>query len=243
MSNRAIELISDRNLGGLCQYIESNISCLSDMKVMQAILELFNEDPEFASNLLQACPVVGTEDGYGDTLLHYASRWDFPHSIKQLINQGFDIDYPNNGFQSPLFHASQASAQELIHLGASVNLQDINNRTALSYAVEYEQYDLAELLLLHGADVNLVDDYDKTVIFYAVENENIEMIDLLAKHGADFHVIDRNNLTPLAFSRGFNNPLLTKHITQLSSITRQLSRISLFTRYNQLFSYARHLMA
>ncbi len=77
MSNRAIELISDRNIRGLCQYIKSDQDCLSNIHVMQAILALFDEDLAFASNLIKACPVLRTEDGHGDTLLHYASRWDF----------------------------------------------------------------------------------------------------------------------------------------------------------------------
>jgi hypothetical protein len=80
--------------------------------------------------------------------------------------------------------------KSLVENGVDVNKLDNDMYTPLFYAVENNQYEIAEYLLEHGADPNA--DYTVTlgpgqsvpIIDVALYHDNIEMIDLLLKYGA-----------------------------------------------------------
>ena len=65
------------------------------------------------------------------------------------------------------------TAEILINNHASVNIQDNFGNTALHYAFENEEFELAEYLIKNGADENLVNEDGQTPVMmtpYYVED-------------------------------------------------------------------------
>lgn len=94
---------------------------------------------------------------------------------------------------------------ELIKNGEDVNATDENGVTALHWAVLYDRYGTAKLLLENGANVN-VKEHSKAGGFcgwgwyplhLALRNENREIIRLLIDHGADVNAPRTDGWTPL----------------------------------------------
>jgi ankyrin repeat protein len=85
---------------------------------------------------------------------------------------------------------------ELIALGCDVNRQ-VDNKFPICLACEYNQYEIAEMLIRHGADVNQFDFYDQSALIYAVDSASLEVIKLLIKNGASVSICDSNGMYPL----------------------------------------------
>lgn len=108
---------------------------------------------------------------------------------KELANGG-NINFQNNAafHQTPLMAACQhdnlEAAQELITKGANVNLQDEDERTALTYTALSKNHgkaaDIAQALIDAGASVTLTDNLKKTPLEHAFEEGNLPVaIELL----------------------------------------------------------------
>lgn len=78
-------------------------------------------------------------------------------------------------------------------------LEDLNmfldGRTALGYAVSYNNIEIATFLLANGADPNLSENRADTYtpLMWAAEGNMLEMIQLLLENGADVHRKNKNN--------------------------------------------------
>ena len=79
--------------------------------------------------------------------------------IKNLIEQGIDVNSKNRFQMSPLEVACKSGNMEIIKLlishGAKINEKMANDRTALMYALsDGNNYEMVEYLLQNGAEVN-----------------------------------------------------------------------------------------
>lgn len=70
-------------------------------------------------------------------------------------------------------------SQVLLEAGASPNVGDNNNNTALHYAAGYGQADIVKLLLDHKADVSAKNEEGKTAKEVAELNEQKAVVALL----------------------------------------------------------------
>ncbi|KAF5722922.1 ankyrin 3 [Fusarium mundagurra] len=154
---------------------------------------------------------------------------------KQIIDGGAGIDLIDNQGQSALLLAvklkAEAQARLLIDSGAHTDVSDTrNHRTALSYAVSSQYYDIisfpqghpttellyhsqdlppsiAEALLIRGAAVDRHDINGRTPLSYAAgASVSADFVSLLLSHGANVDRADNNGRTPLSYaasSHGF----------------------------------------
>ena len=89
--------------------------------------------------------------------------------------------------------------QQLLNSGADPNVEDYANHTALYYAAEKGQFNIAKLLLEKGAKVNHKS--GDSALLWACHFGHVDIVKLLIENGADVNAkrsID--NSTPLSFA-------------------------------------------
>ena len=98
------------------------------------------------------------------------------------------------------------SVRELINQGADINQRDDNGRTALMFAVVNRHYKTMKVLLEHGADVNARSNKGGTALMGAAMAGELSMIQALLDKGADLdarlHETNESAAT-LAASHGY----------------------------------------
>ncbi|KAJ8917848.1 hypothetical protein NQ315_010761 [Exocentrus adspersus] len=76
--------------------------------------------------------------------------------VKYLVEHGADINRPNYNGGTCLINSVQSASlcEFLLSSGADVNARDIQNKTALHYAIQEHRLETTKLLLRNGADYN-----------------------------------------------------------------------------------------
>ena len=87
--------------------------------------------------------------------------------------------------------------KSLIKKGADVNAKYLLGMTPLHLALEFDYFEMAELLIKNGADVNAKGNINMTPLHLALEFDYFEMAELLIKNGADVNAKGNINMTPL----------------------------------------------
>ena len=103
-----------------------------------------------------------------------------------------------------------------------INYIDSYNKTALHYAVENNDYDMAKLLLENGANPNVRNNYSRrTPILLAIDNNNYDMVELLLDHDSNPNRIglhkDRNVLQN-ALRKNANNEIVKLIASKIKNI-------------------------
>ena len=108
------------------------------------------------------------------------------------------------------------SVRELINQGADINRRDDSGRTALMFAVVNRHYETMKLLLEHGADVNARSKQGGTALMGAAMAGELSMVQALLDKGADLdarpHDTNESAAT-LAASHGYDE--IARLLTQI----------------------------
>jgi ankyrin repeat protein len=198
----------------------------------------------FISLSLMAMVTLGMDQGQKDRSLIDAILDGNAEQVKKLIKSGANIndtyevitsDYRKYGilpkYWTPLmFAASKANTQiadMLIEHGAQVNQLDVNRRSPLSIAVEWnDEGPMIKLLIKAGADVNVK--YwnqtgplgriylPSTPLIAAIKKNNNYLVDLLLTNGAQV------DATSMRFADQQKNPEIIKTIEAYLSFWQKL---------------------
>ena len=121
----------------------------------------------------------------------YKDRDDEPDIVKLMIESGANVNARDHcdGY-SAIFRVVRNGSIEtlriLIEAGADVNAKDIDNSTALMWAIYNEDPNVVYLLLKAGADVNVRNEDDMTaMVLAALQCDDPETITELISAGAD----------------------------------------------------------
>ncbi|GBP36279.1 BRCA1-associated RING domain protein 1 [Eumeta japonica] len=94
----------------------------------------------------------------GETALHVACRLGKIEKVKELLNQGANVNTKDNAGWTPLHEVVQNGKLELLRLllehKALINVPGQSNETPLHEAIRYSHEDIVEELIKHGADIN-----------------------------------------------------------------------------------------
>lgn len=156
--------------------------------------------------------------------LHVCAWYGLSWIIGELRHEYIDIDVREHTYgQTPLMYACRAGyaevARELLSLGADVNAISGRGRTALFEAVELDQEDVVELLLLqNNINVNAVDakQSNRTALMLAADLGHSNILDLLLVHAnidANHQDMYGKTALSLATAKGYKhivNTLLEK---------------------------------
>ncbi len=124
----------------------------------------------------------------GNTKLHIAIEKNNFTDVKNIIEQGPDINIINKQGSSPVHTAVKFERIEIAKLlldnGALVDIKDSDGISPLNTAVIFEQSEMVSLLIEKGADVNSKTKQGWTPLHNAVYCNNAEITMLLLKKGA-----------------------------------------------------------
>ncbi|XP_043961968.1 serine/threonine-protein phosphatase 6 regulatory ankyrin repeat subunit A-like [Gambusia affinis] len=127
----------------------------------------------------------------GTKILLDAMSKDKVHLARFVLDalNGEIVDSTADGAQTPLISSvllpdsqNRCKFMELLlHRGASVNYQDGNGRTALSYACEKGYLDAVKILVQNGADPELLDSWGNTPLIYAAVADHTLVVEFLVR--------------------------------------------------------------
>ena len=86
----------------------------------------------------------------GDTPLHWAARLGHEDVVKQLINEGAELNSTNSWGRTPLYQAVQGGNKDvvklLVDIGADQNIADEKGKTPLTLAREKHDFNIVKIL-------------------------------------------------------------------------------------------------
>jgi ankyrin repeat protein len=132
----------------------------------------------------QTIPDVEAEE----TPLHWAAEHGLTTIVERLIENGAEVDAPDQFGRRPLHRAVPYVdvVELLIAAGADVNTPDMFGRTPLHWALQYP--DTVALLIAEGADITAEDFLGDTplerTLRYGTRSRNMVVINLLLDAGA-----------------------------------------------------------
>ena len=141
---------------------------------------------EFIQVLIEKGALINVQDKYGLTPLHLACFNGHKNVVDYLLNP--------NLFNESNEKKRDENGNEII--GASVNINDYDNRSVLHAAVwracNDDYLSIIDSLLEHKANINQPDKNGRTPVFWNVikGNCNNNIIEHLVSHNADVNVID-----------------------------------------------------
>ena len=129
--------------------------------------------------------------------------------IMELVRYGgVDVDSPVNPdgdtlLTRSIMHGHTAIAQQVISMGADVNIPLHNGRTALMTAVGLGDVEMTRTLLNAGAKINWVKSGGNTALMYAISKNQSETARMLLDAGADQAMKDDEDMDAMAYARSF----------------------------------------
>lgn len=128
-------------------------------------------------------PDTNLRNGYGDTVLTYATLLKRYEIMGSILGKGADPDNPNA-------------------LGY----------TPLNIAIEMSDYDAAKILVDNGADYKGFDKFGRTYLMHATRVGTLPIVDLLVRRGADVNAVDENGYTALLIAYRHRKEVLVKYL-------------------------------
>ncbi|MEQ2205714.1 hypothetical protein XENOCAPTIV_010922 [Xenoophorus captivus] len=127
----------------------------------------------------------------GTKILLDAMSKDKVHLARFVLDalDGEIVDSTADGAQTPLISSILLPDDQtrckfielLLQRGASVNYQDVNGRTALSYACEKGYLDAVKILVQNGADPEILDFWGNTPLMYAAVADHNLVVEFLVR--------------------------------------------------------------
>jgi ankyrin repeat protein len=156
--------------------------------------------------------------------------------LSKLEERNTWFDKPNHEGQTPLLRAIQRKADKwiielLIRKGANISHVSKRGETALSYAIENNLVDIAELLIKSGANLNLglgLEPYLYTVCMKRIDSN---LCKLLIEHGANLHCRHSRSGTGRVFAS------LCDWLLSYDSTNRNIYRNALIKELSDTFKY------
>jgi len=121
-------------------------------------------------------------------------------AVQKLIDQGANINEPDDSGYTPLMHAVWSgnidTVKVLLNKGANVNASDKSGYTSLFWAASYGYSDIAGLLISRGADINARDSLGSTALMGVSDPALAKM---LIDKGADVNAQNKTGSTALHY--------------------------------------------
>ena len=122
----------------------------------------------------------------GNTILHYlvenSTNDDLLRVLQKMVECGLKLDLQNKDGDTALVRAAKHKSQnvqsieELLRLGAQVNIANKIGRTALHYTFELKRTYVSYCLLEYGAECNVLDKDGNTPLHLAAGNEDDQIV-------------------------------------------------------------------
>ena len=135
------------------------------------------------------------------------------NKVRMLLSQD-DVNQLNDLNQS-LLHEAISSRQDeialaLIGKGISLEIQDKEGKTALSYAAAHQNQAVAKAIVDVGAAIDIPDRYGNSPLWFAMQSSRADyhLFEMLLKAGADPSLKNKVNRSVIDFANQTNNDVL-----------------------------------
>jgi ankyrin repeat protein len=159
-------------------------------------------------------------DSEGLTAIHHAAFFRHLQDLRDLLEDGVDVDLRDAYESTPLGYAANqnwvAGVGLLLEHGARINVHDCVGNTPLHITTSVE---IANSLIRAGAEIDAINDRGATPLHLASKANSIEVVKLLIQGKADVHRRDRGGRTPLHYAQG--NEMVTLLLAAGSKINEQ----------------------
>lgn len=157
---------------------------MSGRKTLLFLVLLLLHRPAFSGDDLAAANAkADTIHSNGKTALMVAAKNGDSDRVRQLIEQGADVNRANNNGGTSIMYAALSGNPEtvtvLLRHHADVNLPARNGWTALMVASAKGYFDVAKILLDNGAEPNQADIYSWTPLMRGVYENRTRIVSLL----------------------------------------------------------------
>jgi len=144
---------------------------------------------ECARVLLQRGAHASHADRSGATVLMRAAEVRSNTSIiKLLLNAGSDVNAHDELNRTAIMLATATGAISNVRLllksGASISNVTVDDETALTFAIVWNRYEIASMLIAAGVDLNRRDGFGWRPLDYARQEGDQRILDLLERSGA-----------------------------------------------------------
>ena len=169
------------------------------------ILERLKRLPESVNHL----------DPEGNGLLHSMVRIGWKRAFKMMIQMpGIELNILDHWGRSPLHYAASATdttfSRVLIAGGTQLSHEDLNQATALMYALDNGMLETIDLLIANGAPCEGVDIEGRSTLHYAVSRDWVNIVERLVENGANINHPDSSGKLPIHLAALYGNPKLVQ---------------------------------
>lgn len=132
------------------------------------------------------------------------------YEITELLLSTNNIFIADDLLMSMVNHNVSLDIIELLISNTNIDLSlSLDHTTALINAIENDNYDMVELLLINGADPNIQTEgrrsMENTALIFAVQNNLEDIVELLLRNGADRNIENRRGKIALDYAKENNN--------------------------------------
>ncbi|XP_031632850.1 serine protease persephone-like [Contarinia nasturtii] len=136
--------------------------------------------------------------------IHNAAQRGDVNKVKELIQNGVNVNNKNSDGWTPLITASFFGKNDVINVlirnGANINDKSNYGYTGLHVAVQQNKEETVDFLLKHGSDINTINNDDWTPLISAVDGGLLNMTKLLIRNGASIDKQTKFGYTALHIS-------------------------------------------
>ncbi len=170
---------------------------------------------EFLIPLLKLPDDINVQDDKGRTALSWAAVAHGKDSVDFLLKNKAQMDIADKEGKLPFHYAAREGTVEILELliPKDINVQDMNGRTALSWAADWPKYDRINWLLAHQADKNIPDKEGRLPFHYAAKN-GFTGIKALAPENIDIQ--DNEGRTALSWA-ACKEPVVLRYLLELGA--------------------------
>ncbi|MEX0940632.1 MAG: ankyrin repeat domain-containing protein [Candidatus Babeliales bacterium] len=184
------KVIFQENINNLPHESKLLISTLEKYPTIIALEKAFFASPLDISflNVIKCFGIENSYDDCGKTILSNKILNRKNNDVSFLIDNDFDINFPDADGTTPLMHAVETGQKKIVKMllqrGANVNIQNMLGFTALMRGILNNQYDIIRILLQKGADINFKSWADQTALSLAQDFCQKKTEKLLLQYGA-----------------------------------------------------------
>jgi ankyrin repeat protein len=155
------------------------------------------------------------------TELFDAIKAEDKERVKFILQDIIDVNVRHKmGFTSLISISSIKGWEDIIQLfiekGADVEARDLDQKSAIHYAVVFGVAENVDILISNGAQMEITDDQGWTPLHHAVFAGQTDIVKLLLKRGANKNALTNRDETALTIAQQMHNKpiidILTRYI-------------------------------
>nr|XP_019526604.2 ankyrin-3-like [Aedes albopictus] len=151
--------------------------------------------------LISKFPKLAGDLDIDETPIHFAARKGLFGKVKELINDGFNVNALSKSKLTALHLSASAGHRLVIDLlldvGANINAVDGDNVTPLYLACQNGHTVVVETLIRRGSSIDILTHNELTVLHTSASKGHCDIVNLLLLEGAKINAVDGYGATPL----------------------------------------------